>query len=173
MRIRQLRRSTRNSLKCLLGRNRINSSILTILREVDSKFITNSWNRETQRKRVLEPPGPRGGFAEISLPQLQAGSSIMPNKVNPVITEMVSQISFQVICCDQAITLAAFSGQLELNAFLPLITFNLLWELKLLNTCLTLFRTRCVEDTSQSGTVHSLARRKSMPCNIPCPLYRV
>jgi len=94
--------------------------------------------------RILSA-GPRGGLAEISLPQLQAGSSIMPNKVNPVIPEMVSQVSFQVICCDQAITLAAFSGQLELNAFLPLITFNLLWELKLLNTCVTLFRTRCVE----------------------------
>jgi aspartate ammonia-lyase len=94
--------------------------------------------------RILSA-GPRGGLAEISLPQLQAGSSIMPNKVNPVITEMVSQISFQVICCDQAITLAAFSGQLELNAFLPLITYNLLWALKLLNNCATLFRTHCVE----------------------------
>jgi aspartate ammonia-lyase len=69
----------------------------------------------------------------------------MPNKVNPVITEMVSQVSFQVICCDQAITLAAFSGQLELNAFLPLITYNLLWALKLLKNCATLFRTHCVE----------------------------
>jgi aspartate ammonia-lyase len=94
--------------------------------------------------RILSA-GPRGGLAEISLPQLQIGSSIMPNKVNPVITEMVSQVSFQVICCDQAITLAAFSGQLELNAFLPLITYNLLWALKLLKNCATLFRTRCVE----------------------------
>jgi aspartate ammonia-lyase len=89
--------------------------------------------------------GPRGGLAEISLPQLQAGSSIMPSKVNPVMTEMVSQVSFQVISSDQAITLAAFSGQLELNAFLPLITFNLLTSLKLLTNCVTLFRTRCVE----------------------------
>jgi aspartate ammonia-lyase len=89
--------------------------------------------------------GPRGGLAEISLPQLQAGSSIMPSKVNPVMTEMVSQVSFQVISSDQAITLAAFSGQLELNAFLPLITFNLLTSLKLLTNCVILFRTRCVE----------------------------
>ncbi len=89
--------------------------------------------------------GPRGGLAEISLPQLQSGSSIMPSKVNPVITEMVSQVSFQVISSDQAITLAAFSGQLELNAFLPLITFNLLTSLKLLTNCVTLFRTHCVE----------------------------
>jgi aspartate ammonia-lyase len=89
--------------------------------------------------------GPRGGFAEISLPQLQAGSSIMPNKVNPVIAEMVSQVSFQVMSFDQAITLAAFSGQLELNAFLPLVTFNLLSALKLLINCVTLFRTHCIE----------------------------
>jgi aspartate ammonia-lyase len=88
--------------------------------------------------------GPRGGLAEISLPQLQAGSTIMPNKVNPVIPEMVSQVAFQVISFDQAITLAAISGQLELNAFLPLITFNLLSALKLLNNCVTIFRTHCV-----------------------------
>jgi aspartate ammonia-lyase len=69
----------------------------------------------------------------------------MPSKVNPVITEMISQVSFQVISSDQAITLAAFSGQLELNAFLPLITFNLLTSLKLLTNCVTLFRTHCVE----------------------------
>jgi len=94
--------------------------------------------------RILSA-GPRGGLAEISLPQLQIGSSIMPNKVNPVITEMVSQISFQTICCDQVITLAAFSGQLELNAFLPLITYNLLWSLKLLKNCVTVFRTHCIE----------------------------
>lgn len=89
--------------------------------------------------------GPRGGFAEITLPQLQAGSSIMPGKVNPVITEMVTQTAFQVISFDQAITLATASGQLELNAFLPLITFNLLWGLKLLTNSAMLFRTRCIE----------------------------
>jgi len=97
--------------------------------------------------RILSA-GPRGGLAEISLPQLQAGSSIMPSKVNPVITEMVTQISFQVISCDQAITLAALSGQLELNAFLPLITFNLLTALKLLTNCVSLFRIYCVEGIS-------------------------
>jgi aspartate ammonia-lyase len=89
--------------------------------------------------------GPRGGFGEISLPQLQAGSSIMPGKVNPVIPEMVTQAAFQVISCDQAITLACASGQLELNAFLPLVTFNLLWALKLLINSVTLFRTLCIE----------------------------
>lgn len=89
--------------------------------------------------------GPRGGLSEISLPQCQAGSSIMPNKVNPVITEMVTQVSFQVISCDQAITMAAFSGQLELNAFLPLITFNLINALKILTNAVMIFRTHCIE----------------------------
>ena len=89
--------------------------------------------------------GPRGGLAEISLPRQQPGSSIMPNKVNPVITEMVTQVAFQVISCDQAITLAALSGQLELNAFLPLVTFNLINALKLLINAVTIFRTHCIE----------------------------
>jgi aspartate ammonia-lyase len=89
--------------------------------------------------------GPRGGVGEIELPKLQAGSSIMPGKVNPVMTEMVTQVAFQVICCDQAIAMAAASGQLELNAFLPLIAFNLLTELRMLNRSALLFRTRCIE----------------------------
>lgn len=89
--------------------------------------------------------GPYGGLSEISLPQRQAGSSIMPNKVNPVITEMVTQVSFQVISCDQAITLATFSGQLELNAFMPLIAFNLINALKLLINAVTVFRINCIE----------------------------
>jgi aspartate ammonia-lyase len=89
--------------------------------------------------------GPRGGIAEISLPRLQEGSSIMPDKVNPVITEMATEVAYQVICFDQAITTAAFSGQLELNAFLPLITFNLLNGLKLLINGTTIFRTHCIE----------------------------
>ena len=96
--------------------------------------------------------GPRGGLAEINLPQLQAGSSIMPNKVNPVITEMVTQAAYQVISFDQAITLAAFSGQLELNAFLPLITFNLLTGLKILINAATAFRVNCIEGlTADAG----------------------
>jgi aspartate ammonia-lyase len=89
--------------------------------------------------------GPRGGIAEITLPQRQEGSSIMPDKVNPVITEMATQVAYQVMSFDQAITLAAFSGQLELNAFLPLVTFNLLSTLKLLTNAVTVFRTRCIE----------------------------
>jgi aspartate ammonia-lyase len=89
--------------------------------------------------------GPRGGLAEIVLPRLQAGSSIMPDKVNPVITEMASQVAFQVMSADQAITLAVFSGQLDLNAFLPLVAFNLLNGLRMFTNGVTLFRTLCIE----------------------------
>ena len=89
--------------------------------------------------------GPRAGLGEIRLPELQAGSSIMPGKVNPVIPEMVTQVAYQVIAADTAITLAAQAGQLELNAFLPLIAYNLFLQLDLLRSGVELFRTRCVQ----------------------------
>jgi aspartate ammonia-lyase len=89
--------------------------------------------------------GPRGGIAEIRLPQLQTGSSIMPGKVNPVITEMVTQVAYHVMSGDHAIAMAAAGGQLELNAFLPLIAFNLLSSLTMLANAASLLRVRCVE----------------------------
>ena len=89
--------------------------------------------------------GPRGGIHEIDLPELQAGSSIMPGKVNPVIPEAVTQAAYQVIANDLAITLAAQAGQLELNAFLPLMAHNLLQSLDLLHHGVQLFITRCLD----------------------------
>ena len=89
--------------------------------------------------------GPRGGIAEVTLPRLQAGSSIMPAKVNPVMPEMAIQAAFQVMCYDQGVAMAAAAGQLELNACLPLITYNLLSSLKLLTNTAVLLRTLCVE----------------------------
>lgn len=89
--------------------------------------------------------GPHGGFGELRLAPLQAGSSIMPGKVNPVIPEMVMQVSMRVIANDSAITLAAVHGEFELNAFLPLIADALLESLKLLTSAVTLLRTHCVE----------------------------
>jgi aspartate ammonia-lyase len=88
--------------------------------------------------------GPRAGFGEIALPEQQAGSSIMPGKVNPVITEAVTQIAYQVMASDQAITLAAQAGQLELNAFLPLIAHNLFQQLDLLHAGVNVFVDRCI-----------------------------
>jgi len=88
--------------------------------------------------------GPRAGIAEIRLPAVQAGSSIMPGKVNPVIPEALSQVAFQVMACDFAITLGAQAGQLELNAMLPLIAHNLFQELDLLRNGITMFVQRCL-----------------------------
>src|SRR5439155_278757 len=69
--------------------------------------------------------GPRAGIGEITLPAVQAGSSIMPGKVNPVIPEVVNQIAFEVIGNDMAVTMAAEAGQLQLNAFEPIIAHSL------------------------------------------------
>jgi aspartate ammonia-lyase len=89
--------------------------------------------------------GPRAGFGEISLPPMQAGSSIMPGKVNPVIAEMVGQVAIQAVSRDSAITLAAMNGQLELNAFMPLIAHNLLCMIDELTFAATKFRTHLIE----------------------------
>jgi len=89
--------------------------------------------------------GPRAGIGEIHLPELQAGSSIMPGKVNPVMTEMATQVAYQVMAADLAITLAAQAGQLELNAFLPQIAWNLFLQLDLLRSAIELMRERCIQ----------------------------
>ncbi|MEN3005427.1 aspartate ammonia-lyase [Dehalobacterium formicoaceticum] len=89
--------------------------------------------------------GPRAGIGEIVLPAVQAGSSIMPGKVNPVICEAVNQAAFQIMADDLAVTLAAQAGQLELNAFLPLIAKNLFDMLDLLDHVLPLFIDRCIK----------------------------
>lgn len=88
--------------------------------------------------------GPRGGLGEIRLPDLQAGSSIMPGKVNPVLPEMAAQVAYQVIARDLAVTLAASGGQLELNAFLPLIAANLLPALESLGLTMRLLADHCI-----------------------------
>ncbi len=89
--------------------------------------------------------GPRGGLGEVILPPVQAGSSIMPGKVNPVIPEAINQIAFQIVGNDAAITLAAQSGQLELNPFLPVIAHNLFEMLELLHNGLRMFIDKCIK----------------------------
>lgn len=88
--------------------------------------------------------GPLAGLGEIRLPERQAGSSLMPGKVNPVIPEAVNQIAFHVISGDVAITMAAQAGQLELNAFLPLIAHHLLGNIQMLTRCVTMFGDLCI-----------------------------
>ena len=77
--------------------------------------------------------GPKTGFAEINLPAMQNGSSIMPGKVNPVIPEVVSQVAFEIIGHDVTITMAAEAGQLELNAFEPVLFYNLFESIETLS----------------------------------------
>ena len=89
--------------------------------------------------------GPRAGLAEISLPELQKGSSIMPGKVNPVIPEVVTQVAAQVIGNDTAIAIGGMQGHFELNVFVPLLARNILDSVKLLASVSRLFAGKCVD----------------------------
>src|SRR6476660_176690 len=89
--------------------------------------------------------GPQAGLGELRLPARQAGSSIMPGKVNPVIPEMVNQVAFAVLGTDLTVTLAAEAGQLQLNAFEPIICHSLLQSIGWMDKAFDTLRTHCVE----------------------------
>lgn len=89
--------------------------------------------------------GPRCGLAELNLPQLQPGSSIMPGKVNPVIPEVTNQASFLAIGLDTTVMLAASAGQLELNVMEPVITFALFMQMRVLTNACNALRTKCID----------------------------
>ncbi|MCI7690058.1 MAG: aspartate ammonia-lyase [Trueperella pyogenes] len=89
--------------------------------------------------------GPRAGLNEINLPQMQAGSSIMPAKVNPVIPEVVNQVCFKVIGNDLTITMASEAGQLQLNVMEPVIAQCLFENIELLTNALATLRVRCID----------------------------
>lgn len=95
--------------------------------------------------------GPYTGLGEIRLPELQAGSSIMPGKVNPVIPEAINQAAFQVMAHDLAVTLACQGGQLELNPFLPLVSHHLLPALELLTRGARLMADKCIQGIQANG----------------------
>jgi aspartate ammonia-lyase len=88
--------------------------------------------------------GPRTGLAEILLPAVQPGSSIMPGKVNPSIAEMVNQVCYQVIGLDTTVAMASEAGQLELNVMMPVITHNIVFALIILGNAVRIFDERCV-----------------------------
>jgi len=94
---------------------------------------------------ILLTSGPRAGLAEINLPALQPGSSIMPGKVNAVVPELVNIVSFRVMGNDYSVTLAAHSGQLQLNAYEPLAGLAVLESQSLLYNTSGLLRTKCVD----------------------------
>jgi aspartate ammonia-lyase len=88
--------------------------------------------------------GPRTGFHEINLPAMQNGSSIMPGKVNPVIPEVVSQVAFHIVGCDASITMAAEAGQMELNAFEPVMFYNLFEAIETLGNAAETLTVNCI-----------------------------
>jgi fumarate hydratase class II len=106
---------------------------------------------------ALMGSGPRAGIAEIYLPELQKGSSIMPGKVNPVLPEVVLQVSAQVIGNDTAITIGGMQGQFELNVRIPLIARNLLSSIHLLSTTAVAFAEKCIDgiEVNREGTKRS------------------
>ena len=89
--------------------------------------------------------GPHGGLGEIELPPIQPGSSIMPGKINPVIPEMVMQVGFRIVAHDAELTNGVMAGELELNAFLPLVADALLGSISLLERADTIFAAECID----------------------------
>lgn len=93
---------------------------------------------------ILMSSGPRTGFGEIKLPSKQNGSSIMPGKVNPVLPEVMKQIAFQIMGNDLTISMSVQSGQLELNAFYPVLIYNLYQSINILSNGVDTFINNCV-----------------------------
>ncbi|SJZ48365.1 aspartate ammonia-lyase [Garciella nitratireducens] len=108
------------------------------------KTFAASLSKISNDLRLLSS-GPKAGISEIQLPAKQAGSSIMPGKVNPVIPEVVNQVAFSVIGNDTTISMAVESGQLELNAFEPIIFYKLFESLKTLQGAIHTLRVNCID----------------------------
>lgn len=114
--------------------------------------------------------GPKTGFGEINLPAKQNGSSIMPGKVNPVIPEVVSQVAFQIIGNDMTITMAAEAGQLELNAFEPVLFYNLFESIDTLKSTVATLVDNCILDiTANKEHCEELVHRSVGITTALCP----
>jgi len=100
--------------------------------------------------------GPRAGLSELLIPELQKGSSIMPGKVNPVIPEVVCQVSAQVIGNDTAITVGGLQGNFELNVQIPLMARNLIQSIELLSSTCGLFAEKCIDGIEANREVNEL-----------------
>src|SRR5687768_7515038 len=106
--------------------------------------------------------GPRAGIAEIVLPAVQPGSSIMPGKVNPSVPEMVNQVCYQAIGCDLTVCTAAEAGQLELNVMMPVIAWNAVHSSTILRQAMKSLRTRCVDGIeADAGRARELLDRST------------
>jgi aspartate ammonia-lyase len=120
-------------------------------------------NRIANDIRLLAS-GPRTALAEIQLPAVQPGSSIMPGKVNPSIAEMVNQVCFQVLGLDTTVALASEAGQLELNVMMPVITHNIVFALLILANAVRVFDERCVRgiEADAAQCAHWLERSPAL-----------
>jgi len=106
--------------------------------------------------------GPNTGLAEITLPAVQPGSSIMPGKVNPVMAEMLNMVAFQVVGFDATIAIAVQAGQLELNVMMPVINYNLLQSMKILTSAIEVFTRKCVSGIEAKDETCSRNARRSV-----------
>ncbi|HNX62364.1 MAG TPA: aspartate ammonia-lyase [Candidatus Limiplasma sp.] len=119
----------------------------------------------------LMSSGPIGGFGDISLPSRQNGSSIMPGKINPVIPEVVNQIAFLVVGNDATITMAAEAGQLELNAFEPVLFNRLFGSITALTHGIHVLSTLCVQGiTANQSRCRALVEKSSALATVLCPV---
>ena len=118
--------------------------------------------------------GPRAGIAEIRLPAVQPGSSIMPGKVNPSVPEMVNQVCFQVFGCDATILVAAEAGQLELNVMMPVIAWNAIHATRILGSAMQVLQRRCGgRNRSRRGADPRAARSQHRGRDRAQPVHRV
>jgi fumarate hydratase class II len=113
--------------------------------------------------------GPRANLAEIQLPEVQPGSSIMPGKVNPVIPESTMMVATQVISNDTAITLAGQNGNFELNTMLPLIAYNLLQSIEILGNAAANLADQCVEGLQATERTEEMVERSLMLATVLAP----
>jgi aspartate ammonia-lyase len=142
--VRQLRALTRLDLRVGADRVQLMQSMGDVAAFSGAvRALAVDLNKIANDLRLLAS-GPRTGLAEIVLPAVQPGSSIMPGKVNPSIAEMVNQVCYQVMGNDQTVALACEAGQLELNVMMPVIAHNLVFALEILARCVEVLTTRCV-----------------------------
>ena len=118
--------------------------------------------------------GPRAGIAEIQLPAVQPGSSIMPGKVNPSVPEMVNQVCYQVIGCDATILAAADAGQLELNVMMPVIAWNAVHATVILGQAMRVLDEKCISGiTADRERARELLDRSTRARDRAQPAHRL
>jgi aspartate ammonia-lyase len=143
--IKNLSRDTGFRLKPAANRFRVTQSMGDILAYSGAmRRLAMELAKIASDLRLLSS-GPRAGIAEISLPAVQPGSSIMPGKVNPSVPEMVNQVCYQVIGCDVTICTAAEGGQFELNVMMPVMAWNAVHVSTILREAMNVLRQRCVD----------------------------